>query len=64
MPAIGEEAKAVSTEEPTNVMPLVDPARRVEVRFESEGLTLAGHVYRARAVPEGERAPALVWPAR
>jgi uncharacterized protein len=55
-----KEAEALSTEEPTNVMPLVDPARRDEVRFESEGLTLAGHVYRARAVPEGERAPALV----
>ncbi len=55
-----KEAEALSTEEPTNVMPLVDPARRDEVRFESEGLTLAGHVYRARAVPEGERTPALV----
>ncbi|MBA3701392.1 MAG: alpha/beta hydrolase [Rubrobacteraceae bacterium] len=55
-----KEARAVSTEGPTNVMPLVDPARRAEVRFESEGLQLAGHLYRARGVLEGGRAPALV----
>ena len=43
-----------------NVLPNVDPSVRESVRFESDGLPLAGHLYRPPKVGRGERTPALV----
>jgi uncharacterized protein len=37
-----------------------DPGRRAEVRFLSDGLTLAGHLYRPLAAADGDRTPAIV----
>jgi uncharacterized protein len=41
------------------VLPPVDTSTRESVRFQSDGLTLAGHVYRPPAAAPGERTPAL-----
>lgn len=43
-----------------NVLPSVDPTVRENVHFESDGLVLAGHLYRPRDAAAGERTPALV----
>ena len=43
-----------------NVLPSVDPAARETVRFRSDGLALAGHLYRPPEALAGERTPALV----
>lgn len=37
-----------------------DPSRRTPVRFRSQGLTLAGHLYRPRHAAAGARTPGLV----
>lgn len=37
-----------------------DPSRRSPVRFHSDGLTLAGHLYRPRRAAAGARTPGLV----
>ena len=41
-----------------NVLPSVDPTVRESVRFESDGLALAGHLYRPPKGGQGERMPA------
>jgi fermentation-respiration switch protein FrsA (DUF1100 family) len=43
-----------------NVLPSVDPSVRETVRFRSDGLTLAGHLYRPATAARGERTAALV----
>lgn len=43
-----------------NVLPSVDPTVRENVHFESDGLVLAGHLYRPPDAAAGERTPALV----
>lgn len=43
-----------------NVLPGVDPAVREPIRFQSDGLGLAGHLYRPPRAAAGERTPALV----
>jgi uncharacterized protein len=43
-----------------NVLPNVDPSVRESVRFESDGLALAGHLYRPAKAARGERTSALV----
>jgi uncharacterized protein len=43
-----------------NVLPAVDPGVRESVRFPSDGLTLAGHLYRPPEAASGERTAALV----
>jgi uncharacterized protein len=42
-----------------NVLPSVDPSVRETVRFRSDGLTLAAHLYRPRSAAPRERTPAL-----
>jgi uncharacterized protein len=37
-----------------------DPSRRTTVRFTSDGLTLAGHLYRPPRAPANERTPGIV----
>jgi len=37
-----------------------EPARRVSVRFDSDGIALAGHLYRPPKVPARARTPAIV----
>ena len=41
------------------ILPAVDPASRTEVEFTSDGLTLAGHLYRPPTVPADQPVPAL-----
>jgi hypothetical protein len=41
------------------VLSSVDPASRIEVEFLSDGLTLAGHLYRPPSVPAEQPVPAL-----
>jgi uncharacterized protein len=41
------------------ILPPVNPARRTEVEFASDGLTLAGHLYRPPSVPADQPIPAL-----
>jgi uncharacterized protein len=43
-----------------NVLPSVDPGVRESVRFRSDGLELAGHLYRPPEAAPGERTAALV----
>jgi fermentation-respiration switch protein FrsA (DUF1100 family) len=43
-----------------NVLPTVDPTVRETVRFRSDGLVLAGHLYRPPDAVPGERTAALV----
>jgi fermentation-respiration switch protein FrsA (DUF1100 family) len=43
-----------------NVLPSVDPSVRESVRFRSDGLELAGHIYRPPEAAPGERTAALV----
>jgi uncharacterized protein len=43
-----------------NVLPSVDPGVRERVRFSSDGLELAGHLYRPAAAAPDERTAALV----
>jgi uncharacterized protein len=43
-----------------NVLPAVDPSVRDSVRFQSDGVTLAGHLYRPPDAVPGERTAALV----
>lgn len=43
-----------------NVLPSVDPSVRESVRFRSDGLELAGHLYRPPEAAPGERTAALV----
>jgi uncharacterized protein len=43
-----------------NVLPSVDPRVRESVLFQSEGITLAGHLYRPPGAAPGERTAALV----
>lgn len=43
-----------------NVLPSVDPGVREPVRFQSDGLTLAAHLYRPPRAVAGERTAALV----
>jgi fermentation-respiration switch protein FrsA (DUF1100 family) len=43
-----------------NVLPSVDPSLRETVRFQSDGLALAGHLYRPPTAAPGERTAALV----
>lgn len=43
-----------------NVLPSVDPATREPIRFNSDGLALAGHLYRPPRAAPGERTAALV----
>jgi fermentation-respiration switch protein FrsA (DUF1100 family) len=43
-----------------NVLPVVDPSVREDVRFQSDGVTLAGHLYRPPGAARGERTAALV----
>ncbi len=43
-----------------NVLPKVDPGVRESVRFSSDGLALAGHVYRPPDARPGQRTAALV----
>lgn len=42
-----------------NVLPAVDPSTRESVRFQSAGVTLAGHLYRPPDAAPGDRTPAL-----
>jgi uncharacterized protein len=42
-----------------NVLPAVDPSVRESVRFQSAGVTLAGHLYRPPDAAPGDRTPAL-----
>src|SRR5262249_41376197 len=43
-----------------NVLPTVDPSIREAVHFESDGLSLAGNLYRPPGAAPGERTPALI----
>jgi uncharacterized protein len=43
-----------------NVLPSVDPSVHDDVRFQSDGVTLAGHLYRPPTAAAGERTAALV----
>jgi fermentation-respiration switch protein FrsA (DUF1100 family) len=43
-----------------NVLPSVDPSVHDDVRFQSDGVTLAGHIYRPPTAAPGERTAALV----
>jgi fermentation-respiration switch protein FrsA (DUF1100 family) len=43
-----------------NVLPSVDPSVRDDVRFQSDGVTLAGHLYRSPTAAAGARTAALV----
>jgi uncharacterized protein len=42
-----------------NVLPAVDPTVREDVRFQSDGVTLAGHLFRPPNAAAGERTAAL-----
>lgn len=43
-----------------NVLPSIDPSVREKVSFQSDGLELAGHLYRPHQSAQGERMAALV----
>jgi uncharacterized protein len=45
-------------EDPADLL-TADPARRTPVRFHSDGVSLAGHVYRPPGLGEAERTPAV-----
>src|SRR4051794_23049856 len=54
------------TEEPdparyfTGDMLKADPSRRTKVRFDSDGVSLAGHLYRPPSAEDGEPTPGVV----
>lgn len=48
------------TPQQLNVLPSVDPGSRESVSFPSDGLALAGHLYRPPQAAEGERTAGLV----
>jgi uncharacterized protein len=52
-------ARYYQAEDPADQL-VADPDRRRLVRFDSDGLKLAGHVYRPPGVGEDERTPAIV----
>jgi uncharacterized protein len=54
----GDRAHYFLPEDPANLL-VADPARRSAVTFRSDGLTLAGHLYRPPGVDESERTPAV-----
>jgi uncharacterized protein len=54
----GDRAHYFLPEDPANLL-VADPARRSAVTFRSDGLTLAGDLYRPPGVDESERTPAV-----
>jgi dipeptidyl aminopeptidase/acylaminoacyl peptidase len=54
----GDEARYLLPEDPADLL-VADPARRSAVSFRSDGVMLAGHLYRPPGVEESERTPAV-----
>ena len=59
MQSNGDPSRHYTPEDPDNLLK-ADPSRREPVGFESDGLTLAGHLYRPPSVTEGDVTPAVV----
>jgi uncharacterized protein len=54
----GDETRYFLPEDPADLL-IADAARRSAVTFRSDGVTLAGHLYRPPGVGESERTPAV-----
>lgn len=59
--AQGNDSRYFQAQDPKNQL-RADPTRRIPVRYLSEGLTVAAHLYRPPAAREDERTPGLVMP--
>jgi fermentation-respiration switch protein FrsA (DUF1100 family) len=57
----GSDPRYFEAQDPSNRLQ-ADPSRRERVTYKSQGLDVAGHLYRPAGVPGGERAPAVVMP--